>query len=48
MDYKQIAEVLAVPVGTVKSRLFRGRLALRREMEGSASGEGSRTEVSDG
>jgi RNA polymerase sigma-70 factor (ECF subfamily) len=48
MDYKHIAEVLAVPVGTVKSRLFRGRLALRREMEGSASGEGSRTEVSDG
>jgi RNA polymerase sigma-70 factor, ECF subfamily len=32
MDYQQIAGVLAVPVGTVKSRLFRARLALRHEM----------------
>lgn len=32
MDYQQIAEVLSVPVGTVKSRLFRARLALRQEM----------------
>lgn len=32
MDYRQIADVLAVPVGTVKSRLFRARLALRQEM----------------
>lgn len=32
MDYGQIAEVLAIPAGTVKSRLFRARLALRHEM----------------
>lgn len=32
MDYQQIADVLGVPVGTVKSRLFRARLALRHEM----------------
>lgn len=32
MDYQQIATVLDVPVGTIKSRLFRARLALRHEM----------------
>ena len=32
MDYQQIAHVLTIPVGTVKSRLFRARLALRQEM----------------
>lgn len=32
MDYQQISDVLSVPVGTVKSRLFRARLALREEM----------------
>ena len=33
MDYQQIADVLEVKVGTVKSRLFRARLALRQEMQ---------------
>jgi RNA polymerase sigma-70 factor (ECF subfamily) len=32
MNYQEIAQVLEVPVGTVKSRLFRARLALRQEM----------------
>lgn len=34
LDYDQIAEVLSVPVGTVKSRLFRARTALREAIEG--------------
>jgi RNA polymerase sigma-70 factor (ECF subfamily) len=29
LDYAEIAEVLGVPVGTVKSRVARGRAALR-------------------
>lgn len=33
MDYQQIAETLGVAVGTVKSRLFRARLALREALE---------------
>ena len=33
LEYEQIAEVLGVPVGTVKSRLFRARAALREVLE---------------
>jgi len=33
LDYEQIAEVLGVAVGTVKSRLFRARNALRNAIE---------------
>jgi len=33
MDYQQIAEALELKVGTVKSRLFRARLALRQEVQ---------------
>jgi RNA polymerase sigma-70 factor (ECF subfamily) len=29
LDYAQIAEILGVPIGTVKSRIHRGRLVLR-------------------
>ena len=32
MAYEEIAKVLDVPVGTVKSRVHRGRLALARAM----------------
>ena len=41
MDYAQIAETLEIPPGTVKSRLFRARLALRQSMnpaDAAASG----------
>jgi RNA polymerase sigma-70 factor (ECF subfamily) len=32
LPYHQISEILDVPVGTVKSRVFRGRIALARAM----------------
>lgn len=32
LDYKAIAKALELPTGTVKSRLYRARLALRHEM----------------
>lgn len=32
MEYQEVAQVLGVPIGTIKSRLFRARLALRHEM----------------
>ncbi|MFN9970211.1 MAG: RNA polymerase sigma factor, partial [Phycisphaerae bacterium] len=33
LDYDQIAEILGVAIGTVKSRLFRARQALREAIE---------------
>lgn len=33
LEYEQLAEVLGVPIGTVKSRLFRARIALRELIE---------------
>jgi RNA polymerase sigma-70 factor (ECF subfamily) len=38
MDYADIASVLEVPQGTVKSRLFRARMALRQQIEHLESG----------
>ncbi len=32
-DYGEIAEMTGVSLGTVKSRIHRGRLALRRSLE---------------
>jgi DNA-directed RNA polymerase specialized sigma24 family protein len=38
MNYKQVAAMLDIPIGTVMSRLHRGREALRRLMtDGPAS-----------
>ncbi len=37
LDYSRIADALGVPVGTVKSRLFRARAALREAMEEAQS-----------
>ncbi|TVQ63328.1 MAG: RNA polymerase sigma factor [Phycisphaerales bacterium] len=33
LDYREIADVLGLPIGTIKSRLFRARAALRAEIE---------------
>ncbi len=38
MSYKEIAEVLGVPLGTVKSCLFRGLGELRKRIEGGEDG----------
>jgi len=38
MSYQEIAEILEVPLGTVKSQLFRGLRELRKRIEGGESG----------
>lgn len=42
LEYEQVAEVLGVPMGTIKSRLFRARAALREAVErlGTAASQG--------
>ena len=39
MNYKQVAAVLDIPIGTVMSRLHRGREALRRLMTDGGGAE---------
>ncbi|MBI1368852.1 MAG: sigma-70 family RNA polymerase sigma factor [Planctomycetes bacterium] len=48
MDYQQIAEVLSVPLGTVKSRLFRARLALRSALDGKLSASVAQDDLDNG
>ena len=40
LSYKEISAALAVPIGTVMSRLFRARAVLRRELADFARQEG--------
>ncbi|MFQ3586160.1 MAG: sigma-70 family RNA polymerase sigma factor [Fimbriimonadaceae bacterium] len=40
MSYQEIADATGVPIGTVRSRLARGRALLRRELEVYARSEG--------
>lgn len=47
LPYDQIARVLDVPVGTVKSRVHRGRLALARAMGLDAREPGPRSQPSE-
>ena len=44
--YKEIAEILDIPIGTVMSRLHRGRKALQRELYTFAAARGLATEPS--
>ena len=37
LSYAEIAELLHLPVNTVRSRLFRARMALRELLSGDAS-----------
>jgi RNA polymerase sigma-70 factor (ECF subfamily) len=39
LDYQEIAEVLGIPPGTVRSRIARGRAALARDLGDPAAGE---------
>jgi RNA polymerase sigma-70 factor (ECF subfamily) len=46
LDYAEIAEVLDLPPGTVRSRISRGRAALARHLGGNSDTVGERTRES--
>ena len=48
LSYNEIAEVMQIPVGTVKSRLFRGRRQLQEKLHGYAVDMGYITAAGEG
>jgi RNA polymerase sigma-70 factor (ECF subfamily) len=40
LSYQEIADAMQVPIGTVRSRIARGRAILRKELEDFARREG--------
>jgi RNA polymerase sigma-70 factor (ECF subfamily) len=45
LSYEEIAEILEISLGTVKSRIMRGREALRKELSELAAAPGSLTQL---
>jgi RNA polymerase sigma-70 factor, ECF subfamily len=48
LDYGEIAQVLGIPIGTVRSRIARGRAALGSHLATDAAEDNSTTDVTDG
>jgi RNA polymerase sigma-70 factor (ECF subfamily) len=48
LDYREVAEILDVPIGTVRSRLARGRGALADRLGGNRAPAGERPRPDDG
>jgi len=38
MNYREISETVSIPIGTVMSRLYRARRAMREELQGASNG----------
>jgi RNA polymerase sigma-70 factor (ECF subfamily) len=45
LSYREAAEVVRVPVGTIMSRLARARIALQTQLEAGGSGRGSNSDA---